>query len=635
MKMCLPTRGVVLLVLVGCLAASSAFAGSNDNPPPLPGWTHSPAFSNDSPQRHGILLEGNDIIRGSPVIGELSAGSAGLEVAVGGSDGRVYVYAANGSRLWSAKVPTGCSLAEQINSAPAIGQLYGDGVGYLVVSYGTINGTACDGGVIAYRGSDGAENWRYSLKTKTPSRPLHGVISSPALADTDGDGRMEVGFGGFDHFVHILNADGTDRVRFDARDTIWSSPAFVNIDGDAQLEMVIGTDISGGASEQGGYVYAFDTDAAASGKFIWRTFFDQVIYSSPAIGDVLPANAGAEIVVGTGCSFPVGQDNKRGKYIKILRLSDGAVLQTLNAEVCVQSSPALGDIDDDGILEVVATLSGDKSIGGSGSSHLVAWDATNPSPKWSIIPRNVDGANDQFGGDLQSPVIADLDGNGSLEVAVANVWSVGVYAGKTGAALTCQSNGCGTQTSLFAWFSLKSTPAVGDINQDGQLDLVIGGSHFHQRGRGLLYAWTGFAGKINSLAGTQQANITAWPMFRNNAQHTGVYSFVARKLQASPSSISTLSLLGAPRTIPVSISFTDGSAISWTATETDAQNIIALSPASGSGTTKLQVTVDPSATPGTYTASIRVQASGQILDIPVKVTVATTMYQANLPSVLR
>jgi hypothetical protein len=649
----LSRRAIGLAVLLVSLSASLAVADFRDNPPPLPGWTHPTRFEDDSNARHGVVLEGSAVLRGSPVIGELSTGSAGREVAVGGTDGRVYVYRANGQLLWSKQVTRPCSTGSdsrlgQINSAPAIGQLFGDGVSYLVVSYGTIEASTCDGGVVAYRGRDGNERWRYSLREKSPTEALHGVISSPALADTDGDKRMEIAFGGFDRNVHLLNADGSDRWTYHAADTVWSSPAFVNVDSDAQLEMVVGTDISANPdmippTQDGGFVYAFDTHQRSAsgfnepGSYIWRKFFNQAIFSSPAIGDVLPSNPGAEIVIGTGCYFPIGGSDKRGKFLKVLRLSDGADLQTLNTDVCVQSSPALGDIDDDGILEVVATVSGHGSLGGDGNSHLMAWDATNPKPKWSIIPRNAnDGQNDAFGGDLQSPVIADLDGNGSLEVAVATVWSVSVFEGKTGAPLTCQGAACGNQTALFAWYTLKSTPAVDDIDGDGMLDLVIGGSHFYQQSRGLLYAWTGFEGRLNSPAGTQPPSAKAWPMFRGNPEHTGVFTVSKpRQLTVSPSAITTLSRRGAAQTVDVTIKFDDSTAISWSVSEIDRDNILSFNRTTGTATTPLRVTIDPPATLGVYSATIRVQASGQSLDIPVSVRVVNNIFSSYLPLTLR
>ena len=653
MRTRLSRRLIGLGVLLMSLSASLAIADFRDNPPPLPGWTHPTRFRDDSDARHGVLLQGEDVVRSSPVIGELSAASAGREVAVGGIDGRVYVYRANGQLLWSRQVARRCAdgnnnTISMINSSPAIGQLFGDGVSYLVVGYGTIETTGCDGGVVAYRGTDGEERWRYNLKEKSPREPQHGVISSPALADTDGDDRMEIAFGGFDRNVHLLNADGSVRWIYHAADTVWSSPAFVNVDGDERLEMVIGSDISANPrtippTQDGGFIYAFDTHQRpasgfnAPGSYIWRVTLDQAIYSSPAIGDVLPSNPGSEIVIGTSCFFPTDNANKRGKFLRVLRLSDGAVLQTLNTNVCVQSSPALGDIDDDGILEVVASVSGHGSLGGSGDSHLMAWDATNPTPKWSVIPRNAnDGSNDAYGGDLQSPVIADLDGNGSLEVAVASVWSVSIHAGKTGAPLTCQGPACGDQTALFAWYTLKSTPAVDDIDGDGVLDLVIGGSHFYQQRRGLLYAWTDFADRLNSPAGTQPPYAKPWPMFRGNPEHNGNVAITRPSLlTTSATAITTLSRLGAPRVFDIAIRFDESSPIAWTASEDDPQRILSFNRTSGTGTTALRVTIDPPATLGTYTANIRIQVPGQTLDIPVTVYVVNNIRTITLPMIQR
>jgi hypothetical protein len=359
------------------LTVSVAQAGSRDQPPPLSGWTHSPKFPDDTRQQHGVVLQGKDIVRSSPVIADIDGNSTnGKEVAVGGVDGILYVYKSNGQLLWSKNVlPQSCTArGDKINSGPAVGRIYGDGIPYIVVSYGPVGSGDCDGGIATYDGRNGTLKWRFSLREwarkQGYTEGVYGMISSPALADTDGDGRMEIGFGGLDRNVYLLNADGTVRWYYHAADTVWSSPAFVNIDSDPELELVIGTDIMGNPNlnprtYDGGYVYAFDTQPRTPSRiefqtgYKWRTHFNQVIYSSPVIGDVLPNNSGPEIVIGSGCYYPrnVSQlGDKYGKWIKILRLSDGAVLQTLNANACIQSSAALGDLDDDGVLEIVATV---------------------------------------------------------------------------------------------------------------------------------------------------------------------------------------------------------------------------------------------------------------------------------------
>ncbi len=661
---CVRRSLLFFLVSILIVVVAPVQAGNNDNPPPLPGWTHSPAFSVDTPQRHGIVLAGGNVVFSSPVIAEIDANAAnGKEVAVAGRDGILYVYGSNGSVRWAKDVmPWACSVESydhKIMSSPAVGQLAGNGIPYVVVGYGSILATNCDGGIAVYDGRNGNLAWRFSLRSWAQqqgySESLYGVVSSPALADVDNDGLMEIGFGGFDRNVYLLNVNGSVRWYYHAADTVWSSPAFADTNGDKQLEMIIGTDISANSflgTNNGGYVTAFDTKqrpanslrvdfqpGAISSPLLWRTYMEQVIYSSPAIGDVLPNSPGQEVVVGAGCYFP-GQGvvtSQYGKWVRILRLSDGALLQTLNTNAdCVQSSPALGDIDDDGRLEIVATV-GSYLDNASDLGKIIAWDAENPTPKWTMVPylainapNNPEG-NDEDGGNLQSPVIADIDGNGSLEVLAANLWTVHVLNGKTGQPLTCQNNQCGTQTSLFTWGFLKATPAVGDVNGDGQLDVVIGGMHATNGDKGMLYGWTGFAGLINSPSGAQPAQATPWPQFRGNARHTAVYPAIV----ASTPQVSFMIEPGQSRSYALSFESSEGTSINWSASENDPNNIIELNRSSGASSDQLVVTIaNPSA--GSYTASVSVQSQGlENTTVTFKLNVVNQIYPVYQPFALR
>jgi hypothetical protein len=545
MSLCRPIPWCITLI-VFAVTVSQAFAGYHDAPPPLAGWDRDSAFPDDTPERHGVVLSGAPVVRSSPLIAEIDGNTAnGLEVAVGGSDGTLYVYTSDGNLLWSVDVtPQGCSSAS-IESMPAVGALHGDNVPYLLVTY---DASACDGGLLVYDGATGAPAWGFSLSAWQATEgyaaeAMHGSFSSPVLADTEGDGQLEIAFGAFDRNVYLLNSDGSVRWYYHAADTVWSSPLFMDVDGDGPLELVVGTDISANPDiippmTDGGFVYAFDTHARSSKRidfgtgFLWRTpNLNQVIFSSPVVGDVLANNPGDEIVIGNGCFFPVGTTDKEGKWVKILRPVDGAVLQTLDVPAggtCVQSSGALGDIDDDGKLEIVFTMGSGLDSGGDGLGRIVAWDPENPTPKWSTVlysphesPSNAAG-NDAHGGDLQSPVIADLDGNGSLEVLAANFWSIHVLAGTDGTPLTCQDNTCGSQISVFGWGTLHATPAVADMDGDGDLEVVTAGMNVYAPGgRGMLYAWTDFAGLLGSAPGSHSPYSAPWPSFHPNPAVVG------------------------------------------------------------------------------------------------------------------
>ena len=532
-------RGLGALCIFLTAAGPSLHAQSY--PDALPGFVHSNNFDSDSAQKHGIVLDGRGILYSSPAVADLDGDSTnGLEVVVGGADGMLYAFSSSGESLWTAPMPnyncSGASKSNKLLSSPAIGDLDGDGIAEALVGWGGGGiGKNCGGGVLAVNGRDGSRKWTFDLekfarKMKFGSPTGHTVFSSPALADVDGDGKLEVGFGSFDRNVYLLEFNGKVRWYYNAADTVWSSPAFANVDNDPELEMIIGTDISANGAlrpptKNGGFVYAFDTAKRSRKRigfreeYVWQTYLDQVVYSSPVVADVLSSNPGNEVLVASGCYFSSSGNDKKGKWVKILSATTGAVLQTLETTGCAPSNVAVGDIDGDNALEVVVTSNGHGSIGGDGFGRVHAFDPETSEPKWSAIPR-VRGNNEAFAAHMNSPIIADVDGNGSNEVLVANSSGIVVYEGSTGEALTCQDSSCESQSTIYAWGALRSTPAVADLNLDGILDLVIGGL----RGKkGALYAWTNLAEVISSSSGSGAPYAAPWPMHRGNARHTGLY----------------------------------------------------------------------------------------------------------------
>lgn len=432
----------------------------------------------------------------SLVVADIDGNSSnGLETVATTTDGHVQALTSSGTVLWSVTTPNfSCGSAparDKLYSSPVLGDLFGTGEPFVVVGYGGFRGKPCDGGVAAYRGSTGENVWTFSIKRWAKSQKFfafrHAVYGTPTLADVDNDGKLEVGFGSFDRNIYLLSSSGNVRWYYNAADTVFSSPAFANIKGGSDLEMVIGTDITKNPrlkppTRDGGFVYALKAAISVppGTKFgfrdpkiqEWRRGFNQTIQASPIIGDILPNSPGLEIVTGSGCFFPQGGGARRGKWYKILSAATGRVLKTLRVTACTPSSAAVGDLDNDGINEVVVNVSGARSAGGNGKSHLIAWRPATNQVLWDIRPL-MGRKSDPLGGHLNRvPVLRDLNGDGLPEVLTNYRNGVVIVAGTTGQQLTCDSSPC-TKPLLIAQSTLQGSPVVADSNGDGQLEIVV------------------------------------------------------------------------------------------------------------------------------------------------------------------
>jgi hypothetical protein len=110
-----------------------------------------------------IPINSSAISYSSPAVAELDGDiSNGKEIVVASSDSKVHAYHSNGSILWSHTLPnSNCSATSNSNkifSSPAIGNLYNDGIPYVVIGYGGIGGATCGGGVVAINGLTGQKN---------------------------------------------------------------------------------------------------------------------------------------------------------------------------------------------------------------------------------------------------------------------------------------------------------------------------------------------------------------------------------------------------------------------------------------------------------------------------------------------
>jgi hypothetical protein len=263
--------------------------------------------------------------------------------------------------------------------------------------------------------------------------------ASPALADLDGDGAQDIVLATSAGSVHALSGRTGRRLRGwpqRMRADAGAGPAARRIG--AMRPGFVATpavgDVAGGrgpevlAAGLDGRLYAWTARGRRLRGFPFRIALrrpaadgrlDAAIYATPALADLdrdgkLDAVFGAAdqhvyAVKGNGRPVPgwpvlARDDSAGGDAAKIL------------------SSPAIGDLDGDGSPEVVEGTGEAYGSSPSMSGRVYAWDARGrPLPGWPVAPGGlaVDAIPLVGQGVPVSPLLADVDGDGRDEVAVA------------------------------------------------------------------------------------------------------------------------------------------------------------------------------------------------------------------------
>lgn len=181
--------------------------------------------------------------------------------------------------------------------------------------------------------------------------------------------------------------------------------------------------------------------------------------SSPTLAD-LYGNGQKEIIIGS-------QDGQIYVYYASGRVVWKRYLDAPSTPAgAVAGAPAVGDIDGDGLPEIVAA---------DENGWVFAWDVHgNLKPGWPRFTGNVNDVNanqvncaqEACSGVVAGPTVADIDGDGHAEVIV------GAYSH-----LLWVFEGDGSTRPGWprnVWDGIGDAAAVGDLNGDGIAEIVVG-----------------------------------------------------------------------------------------------------------------------------------------------------------------
>lgn len=304
-----------------------------------------------------------------------------------------------------------------------------------------------------------------------------GLLSAPEFADLDADNDLDLVVGGLDGSLAYYRNEGTDTVPafvelvdddnpFDALDVgFLSSPTAADLDEDGDFDVVSG--------EEYGELHYFENSGTDEDPIFSELEgplnpffgFDTGYHASFALGD-LDEDSDADVITGEIQGRLRLLENVGDVTSPAFALVDPNPLA--NRDVGYFSAPALGDIDDDGDLDMVV---GDYY----GNFRLFENVTTGLTPEYV---ERTGAANPLAGFDVgasAAPTFVDIDDDGDLDVFSGDYLGQISFLENVGSASAADFVlAAGNNPLQGLDLGSRTKPVAADLDEDGDYDLVIG-----------------------------------------------------------------------------------------------------------------------------------------------------------------
>jgi hypothetical protein len=310
---------------------------------------------------------------------------------------------------------------------------------------------------------------------RTSNNPQFSPVRGVALADFDGDGKLEIIRSTTTGQIYVWKYDGTLYLGWPKtlNNGGQETPAVADVDLDGNYEICV---VTRGLTS-GGKVYLFDENGNNKPGWPFTGPHNGNFAGSPCLADINGDDT-LEIITAER-NYPIG-------HLLILKY-DGTIMKSCSLNHVPAVTPAVADINNDGIKEIVYCSYSSMYVFRPDGSILPGWPQINPN-----------GRSFSY----QSPVLADINNDDTLEIISAmHQNGGGVYAWRYNGTLLS-----GWPYNLSRW--TYCPPSVADLYRNGNIKIICGVS-----GSGIpidaLYAYDRYAGVLSGFPVNQQGGDAA------------------------------------------------------------------------------------------------------------------------------